>query len=164
MISIEMDTAPARAYFEAFGRRVPAAMGRALRRVGTAVQGEMIKLSRERGVMRRVFGKKASGARKLISKRKLRTVGDGIEQPIKIVGLAAIQEQGGRTAPHRIRPSRGNLLVIGGKPIFAPDGVQHQGANMPAFPFADRAAQRHGGRLKEEMEKELGKLRASLRG
>lgn len=161
-LQVSMDPGPMKAFLESYPKKLGGAMKRALRRVGTSVQGEMIDTARQRGIMRTIFGKKASGARQTaISRGKLRDQGSDIVQPIKIKGFAELQEQGGRTKPHVIRPKKGKFLVIGGRPIFAPEGVKHPGANMPAIPFADRAAQRQAGRLRDEMDKELTKLNAA---
>jgi hypothetical protein len=159
VLTLSLETGPTRHKFAAYPQKLKGAMKRALRRVGTAVQKTMIDLSRERGVMKTIFGKKSAGARKsAITRSKLRDEQNTVVQPITIKGLAEIQEKGGRIKPHLIRPGRSGYLVIGGKPIRVPDGVQHPGATHPSIPFADRSAQRHSQRLREELDKEVTKL------
>lgn len=48
------------------------------------------------------------------------------------VVYAAIQQLGGRTAPHVIRPRRKKALAFGGR-VFR--SVNHPGSNIPARPF-----------------------------
>lgn len=145
-------------------REIRAGLIRALRRTGTAVQATAIEEAIKRGVMRRVFGKKSSGARKIIRRSKLRIRDGAIEQPITVTGLAAIQERGGRTEPHIIKPKLRKVLKFGiagiagfgGDAVFATE-VNHPGGNHPAMPFLERAAARHMSRFREEVEVELAK-------
>jgi hypothetical protein len=145
-------------WMETTPREVRAGLVRALRRTGTAVQGTMVDLFRQRGIGRRIFGKKATGARALITRSKLRTRDGVLEQPIKIKGLAAIQERGGRIKAHVIKPKMRKALRFGvaAAEKFAPL-VNHPGANMPAIPFAQRAANQHMTKFRDEVEKELAK-------
>ena len=159
MLEIEFDAGPVSAWLQTRPSAIRSGMKRALRRVGTAVQGSAIEIFRQRGVGRSLFGQKPSGARKLISRSKLREREGEFVQPIKLKGLAAIQEKGGRTRAHVIRAREGGRLSfrIGGKPIFIRQ-VRHPGSNMPAIPFAQRAASRHVGLLAQEMDKELARV------
>jgi hypothetical protein len=145
-------------WMETTPREIRAGMVRALRRTGTAVQGTAVDLFRQRGIGRRIFGKKASGARGLITRGKLRVTDGVLEQPIKVKGLAAIQERGGRIKAHVIKPKVRKRLAfsIAGKPIVV-GLVKHPGANMPAIPYLERAARQHMGKFREEVEKELAK-------
>lgn len=52
-------------------------------------------------------------------------------------GLAAMQETGGKTKPHTIRPRRGDFLVfdVGGATVFARE-VEHPGSEIAKRPVA----------------------------
>jgi hypothetical protein len=158
---ISMDTGPLEAWIGKKPKQIHGAMRRAIRRTGTSVQRDAIEMFRQRGVGRRIFGQKPSGARKLIGRGKLRVRPDELEQPIVFKGLAALQERGGRTKAHGIKPKNKRMLrfFLSGKPIFALS-VRHPGGTLPAIPVAAKAAERNRGTLRAEMNKELAKALA----
>jgi len=153
-------------------RNIRAAEVRALSRTAAAVAGTAQALARKRGVIRRIFGSKPSGLRKLIFRGKLRVLPSGvIEYPVVVKGLAAFQELGGKLGGHVIRPKksgprgRAGVLAFGVKGGFGFGGdlvfaryVIHPGGMMPATPFLREAAQRRAGRLQEELTKELARV------
>jgi hypothetical protein len=69
---------------------------------------------RRRGVGRRVFGKKGSGAMPLFKVMPIRRRGTAFVGGIEVRGLAALQEAGGATAPHVIRPATKKVLRFEG--------------------------------------------------
>jgi hypothetical protein len=139
------------------GTTAPRAMKRAasnaLRRTGTAVQKSAIDLFRQRGIGRKIFGQKAAGARKIITRSKLRVRNGVLEQVIKMKGLAAIQERGGLIKEHIIRPKNAKALRFASGEIRRL--VEKQKANYPAIPYAQRAVAQNAGKLQEELSKEL---------
>jgi hypothetical protein len=94
-----------------------------------------------RGVGRRLFGRKKAGARKLFSVSRVKTQGGVLSAEITVKGLAAIQETGGVTRPHLIKPGK---FLLKGVPVLVfrtPRGlvitskpVRHPGAMHPAIP------------------------------
>lgn len=163
MIELRLDADKIERWAQVKPRHIQAGMIRALRRTGTAVQAAAVELFRRQGVGRSVFGKKAVGARKIIRRSKLRIYSDGsLGLPIKAYGLAEIQETGGRTKPHVIKPKLKKILKFGiaggfgfgGDAVFAKE-VQHPGATHPAMPFLERAARQESGRFRVAMETEL---------
>lgn len=152
-IQAELRAGPLEEWLKVTPQRIRAGMNRALRRTGTAVQGTAVEVFRSRGIGRRIFGRKAAGARKIITRSKLRGDPDFVIQPVKLKGLAAIQEAGGVTRPHLIRPKNKKRLAINGKPIMG--SVLHPGSRMPAMPIGSRAIDRNTDRFATEMAKEL---------
>lgn len=160
-VEARLDASEVEAFLRAVGPKARAGVKRALRRMGTRVQRAMVERFRQRGIGRQLFGRKASGARKMIKRSRLRETALDLVQPVEISGLAALQERGGTTAGHTIRPRRAPLLVfrVSGRPIFATK-VDHPGSHMPAIPFAEKAASdtrgEFGGEIAKEVRKALG--------
>lgn len=100
-------------------------IGNAFRKIGRRIQAQARKEARTKGVMRTVFGKSPSGSQKLFTVSRLLRQGGELTATLKVKGLAAIQETGGRTLPHRILRPWGR-----DKPIMHP-GAQHP--RMPSF-------------------------------
>ena len=114
---------------------------------------------RSQGVGRRIFGgagKKASGARLIINRARVRKVGSVFQAGLVLRGLAALQERGGRTDPHVIKPKLAKKLIfpLGGR-IVVTDQVNHPGSRVPAAPFAHRAMERGGLLVREDLDREL---------
>lgn len=165
MIEFKFSAAKLQGWMATTPREIRAGCIRALRRTGTAVQGTAVDLFRQRGIGRTVFGKKASGARKLIRRSKLRVTEGVLEQPITVIGMAAIQERGGRFKPHVIVPKNRKALRFGvagafgfgGDAVFSRGEVQHPGASHPAMPFLAQAAARNMTKFRQEVDAELAK-------
>lgn len=98
------------------------AVRRGARRIAAATRKEQ----KGRGVLARIFKNSADDLGKLIHAHRPEVVGGVIQCVITVKGLAAIQEQGLRTAPHMIRRPWGRKV-----PAMHP-GAQHP--QMPSFP------------------------------
>lgn len=153
---VRLDASQVEAFLRLAGPNARKGVKRALRRLGTKVQRSMVEEFRRRGVGRQLFGRKAAGARKIIRRSRLRETVLDIIQPIKISGLAALQQEGGHTRGHTIVPKTRPLLAfrVQGRPIFTTK-VNHPGSNMPAIPFADAAASKHRSDFSAEIAKEI---------
>jgi hypothetical protein len=107
-------------------------MKRGLRRARKIALGELPR----RGVLRRIFQKKPKGLGVLITLHRVRFHGTSVIGALQLKGLAAIQEVGGRTKPHVIKPSLKKALRFEGSSgtHFQRVGVRHPGSKMPAIP------------------------------
>lgn len=115
-----------------------------------------IELFRSKGIGRRVFGQKASGARVLFKRGRITKESDGYRGSLTATGLAGLQELGGRTRKHPI-PKTGTTLMAfttGGQRAFAMR-VNHPGAQHPAMPSLPAAAERALPKISEEINKGL---------
>ena len=101
---------------------------------------------RLRSIGRTLFGKKASGAYKNLKREKVSERGGVYNANIIVNGIASIQERGGRIAAHKIT-RRGKSWM-------------HPGANMPAFPFVNRAVENNRGAFKAEIDRGMTKVAA----
>lgn len=98
-----------------------------------------------RGIGRGIFGRKPDGVlrQRAISRTRVTIQGNRFIGGLKAQGLAALQEGGGRTKPHRI-PRRGTTLMAftsGGEQRFAMS-VNHPGGAVPRYPFLQKAMER----------------------
>jgi hypothetical protein len=83
---------------------------------------------------------------------------------LRVRGLAALQETGGRTAPHKIKAKNAKALVFltrSGK-FFKGAAVQHPGSNIPAIPFLRQTGQATVPELVRDMDAEIQKLADSV--
>jgi hypothetical protein len=130
------------------GREARHALILAGRRGLTKVRRYASQEFRYRGIGRAVFGKKGSGTRPLFRRARVRIEGSSIVGGMELVGLAAIQEVGGRIRQHVIKARPGRALSFlgtfgrsAGRSI-AVQKVLHPGATMPRFPVLQKAATR----------------------
>jgi hypothetical protein len=92
-----------------------------------------------RGIGKGIFGRNDSGAWKIITLSPIKVSGGSVSVTLAAGGLAGMQETGGHTRPHEIRPKRAKMLVFavaggfgfGGDMAFAkvvhhPGGVVHK--------------------------------------
>ncbi len=88
----------------AFAGRLPGvalnAVRRPLRRKITVIKR---RIKTECGIGDSVWGKNASGLNRIVTLIKARVRAGALETGVKVVGLAALIEQGGRIKPHTIR-------------------------------------------------------------
>ena len=124
----------------------------AFRRGTRRIREDAIKRLTSGGVGRKLWGKKPKGARAQVKQGKIVTRGAGVSTEFVVQGMAALQDQGGRTKPHPIPKSAraleaarargkvfhlkslGNVFVsVKNKPI------QHPGSNVARRPFMDPA-------------------------
>lgn len=154
---------------------------RALKKLTRRVVTHTTLLFRRRGVGRRLFGRNGKGARALIRALDPERREGVLTQVVQLRGLAAIQEDGGRIAPHKIpkalaarslarRAAKGVggptpiVLKIGGDFVTASQakGMQHPGANMPAIPALGPAIEEMApaswGEQSDAMDEHLGEV------
>jgi hypothetical protein len=145
-----------------FGSTLDKPISRGIRAGLSYARNVAIKRFSERGLGRTIFGLDRSGVRPLVKIMPVRRRGDSWTGGLQVKGLMALQEVGGSTKPHIIRPSKAKVLrfeagraggnfigpmqpgpqrlsegassFIGpGRPIFAKE-VRHPGGKLPAFP------------------------------
>lgn len=119
-----------------------------------------------RGVGRRIFGQKAGGAAGLIKVLPARKVGQRYVGTLQARGMAAIQDQGGRTSPHTIAPKNKRFLVYrtkAGVLHITDKPVQHPGAQHPAMPFLQQAIASAAPRVATLIDREIQKLATKLK-
>lgn len=129
------------------------ALTNAFRRGGNKVRVDAIRRFRSRGVGRRIFGgRKFKQKDALISLGRVRGRGESVEMDLTAKGFAAIQEQGGTTKPHVIKPKNAPLLVF-----RVPGGfvmtklVNHPGARHPRMPSVEPALEKGAPGITEEI-------------
>lgn len=119
-----------------------------------------------RGVGRRIFGQKVKGAVGLIKVLPARKLGGRYVGTLQARGMAAIQDQGGRTSPHTIAPKNAKFLVYRTKMgvlHITDKPVQHPGAQHPAMPFLNAAIAQAAPRIATLIDREIQKLAAKLK-
>jgi hypothetical protein len=138
-LSITLDT---KALAAAIGRMRGPEVGkiqiRALEKRANEARKETVRGFVSRGVGKGIFGRNDKGAWKLITVAPPKIQGDTASVKITLKGFAALQEAGGRTRPHIIRPKRAKLLAFGVAGGFGFGGdmvftklVHHPGATVP---------------------------------
>ena len=122
----------------------------------------------QRGIGRAVFSRKPKGAFGHVKVFPARTSGGGnYVGSLQAVGLAAIQDRGGRTAPHDIpKSARNKVLALkgGGFVNVKNEPLHHPGASHPAMPFMENAIEASAPRVALEIEREMERLAAQLSG
>lgn len=160
-----MTTAQCVAVLKAYPKRIPVAtrrgMSRAMKQVGVDAQ----RIAAQRGILRNLLGPRGQGpvfgnwkkpGDGLIQVMSPRIVGDSVISGLRAVGLAALQETGGRTKAHRIEvgPGKKALTLKGFVHPFAVF-VKHPGSLVPARPFLQDAIRKNEGLILREIEKAL---------
>lgn len=126
-----------------------------------SARGAAINRFTRQGVGRRIFGVKASGAAGLIKVLPARMSGGNFVGILQARGLAAIQDQGGRTAPHKIAPKNKKFLVYrtnAGVLHITDKPVLHPGAQHPAMPFLSQSITGAAPRIATLIDREIQKL------
>jgi hypothetical protein len=119
----------------------------------------------QHGIGRRIFGWANEGAYKIITLLPTRVDGDSIVATLRAVGLAALQETGGRIRPHLIKPKRASILAFetrgaagfGGDLAFA-RLVHHPGGALPKHPALLPAAEKVPAIALEDIRRDLAAL------
>lgn len=151
-----------RTFSKEWGRDISNAMRRVIRRARTQALDRGSQLP---GVLHAVFEKDRSGLRKLVKTIRVRRSGETFESGLEVKGLAALAENGGRTAAHRIVPKLARLLVWQGPAglVFARE-VRHPGGRVPKTPFVRPQIERSAEAMKVEVETALDALQKRLLG
>jgi len=133
-------------------RAIQRAVRNALRRGANAIRKDAIARFRSQGVGRRIFGSRKfrqKHTKGLIGVSRARDRGDQVELEIYAKGMAAIQEEGGTTAAHTIKPGAFKLKGVPVLVFRVPSGlvitskaVQHPGATHPRMPHLKPAIEK----------------------
>ena len=149
-----------------FGKRMDVPILVGLDRGLGAARGLAINAFIRRGVGRRIFGQKTRGALALIKVVPAKMRGGTYVGTLQARGLAAIQDAGGRTAPHLIKPKNKKFLVYRTKAgvLHVTDKpVMHPGAQHPAMPFLNEAIAKAAPRIQVLIDREIQKLATRLK-
>jgi len=143
-----------------------------------------------RGVGRAIFGRRSSGAYKIINVKSV-IAQKRVVMALEVKGFAALQEQGGQTKAHTIRAekvhyaalatkyagkrrgakfaaraarSKRAVLAIrlgGGRIIFRSE-VRHPGSRIPRHPFGVKTFEKSAARINREIDAALQRALAKL--
>ena len=111
---------------------------------------------KKQGVGRGIFvtspKKDKKSIRLIIKRERVRKVGERFEAGLLLRGFAALQEKGGQTKSHEIKPSTAKRLVfpLGGR-VIVTKRVRHPGSRIPAHPFVRRSIELALARMREEV-------------
>lgn len=144
------------------------AMQRVLRKKVTLIKK---RIKTESGIGRTIWGRhgKGAGLDKLVYVGKPFGSEDGITLPVKLKGLPAMIEKGGKTAKHPITPTRGGRLAFPGTKQFAGQlilakAVNHPGAHIRSHGFASQVLSNAGPEIIAEVSASIAKLKQKLFG
>jgi hypothetical protein len=108
------------------------------------------------GIVRGIFrGPKGPRAVRKLLGTSARRRGQVFEGALKAKGLLGLQELGGRTRPHEIKPRSGGFLVFKGRSgerVFA-RAVHHPGGRVPRHPFMRRSVQSAEAAISAEIKR-----------
>lgn len=117
------------------------AQGNGLRRLARAIRTDTKKRLQQRGVGRTVWGRgfaRKGGGMTVVKVGRVKKSGSGegadLSIAVSVAGLAAIQEEGGRTKPHEIKPKSAKVLAWSVPSQGFARKVNHPGAQMPKIP------------------------------
>lgn len=174
MATITHDQARAQLVRMGDPRAIKRALTNALRRSATKIRTESIRRFRSQGIGRRIFGTRKfrkKDSKGLIGVSRARDRGEHVELDIYAKGMAGIQESGGRTAAHTIKPGAFRLngvpvLVfrVPGALVITANPVQHPGATHPRMPHLEPALARGSADATREIQQAMeGHLDRALR-
>lgn len=142
-------------------RETKNAIRRGQNRLRTAVGEEF----RSHGVGRAIFaeGFKKGALKTILAREKVKKIGEVFEVGLRIKGIAAIVETGGRTLPHGIGAS-GKILSNPATGFFARGPVNHPGSRFASDDFAGRAVAKTAGQFKAEVAKVPSRIASIVNG
>lgn len=143
-------------------RPVINAFRRGVRRIASQIRPSFLGT----GIGRAIWGKRASGLSKLVYGMRVTKVGDELQTGIKLKGIPALLEDGGRILPHVIKPKNAPFLVFqaGGRWVRTAKGVRHPGMPLLAHNFARTAIARETPAIIEDLNREIGILKQETFG
>jgi hypothetical protein len=158
MSGVREGEAQLRKFARMLDRPIINALRRGLTRVATATKNEIRTRS---GIGRSIWAKKASTLSKQVYRMKVTKRGEDLETGIKLKGIPALIEEGGRIAAHSIRPKSRPFLAFqaSGRWIFTRKPVQHPGSMVHRHGFAKAAMDREAPAIVEEMNRQIGVLK-----
>lgn len=129
---------------------------RAFRSTLFKVKAQALSEAKTRGVLKEIATRNPPWFRSLIQVGKVERIGGDFQARIKLVGLATIQETGGRIKAHKIRAKTAARMVfmVGGHWRSGKE-VKHPGATHPAMPFFEPAVARTTPTMIEEVRKAM---------
>jgi hypothetical protein len=137
----------------AFAGRLPStvlnAVRRPLRRQITVIKK---RIRTECGIGRSIWGGNASGLNTVVTLIKARVKNGALETGVKVVGIPALIEQGGRIKPHTIR--RG----------FGRGPIPHPGSAVRAHNIARQEMDKIGPQIMMAVREDISKLIAKTFG
>jgi hypothetical protein len=141
-------------------RPVINAFRRGVRRIATEVRTKM----RGEGIGRSIWGRKPASLTKQVYGMRVTKVGDELTTGVKLKGLPAMIEEGGRVRPHQIKPRPGKALASAARNFFAKGPVQHPGMSIGARHFARTAMSREAPAIMADCNREIGVLKKETFG
>jgi len=141
-----------------FGKELDKPITNAMRRGLHRARNRAGELFRTRGVGRTVFGGKKGKVpvRASFKRTGVKRSGDTFKGGLYVKGLAALQETGGRTFAHVIKPKNKKLLVWATSAgMFAARWVAHPGGKLPAFPVVKRSMNEEAPAIQNDLDMEL---------
>lgn len=129
---------------------------RAFRSTIGRVKKEAISEAKTRGVLRSIAQRSPRWLSSLVKLSPIEQVDNKYQGRLRIVGLATIQETGGRIRAHVIRPKMGSRLVFraGGRTVAVRE-VKHPGSTHPAIPFFEPAVAKAAPKMIEDVQKQI---------
>lgn len=157
-----MTTAQCVMVLKNFPKRIPAAVRRGMRRGLVKAGADAQRIAAQRGIMRGllghggigpVFGNWKTPGNGLIRVKSPKIVGQNVIGGLEAVGIAALQELGGRTKPHKITvgPGKRALTLKGFVHPFAVS-VMHPGSTIPRHPFLEEAISKNMPTIQRDIE------------
>ena len=117
------------------------------------------------GIGRRIWGKNGSGLNKIVTLVKARSAGGLVETGIKLKGLPAIIETGGRIKAHTIRGKPYlRFPGKGGEGFTVTKMVKHPGAPVMRHEFAKDALERDGQKIQLAVSASLQRMKERIFG
>jgi hypothetical protein len=134
-----------------------------IRRSLGATRARGVSAFRSRGIGRRMFAKNPGAAGRYIKTQPLREAAGSITGGLLVVGMAALQEEGGTTKRHIIRPKGRRYLVFQARQADARnrDGltfarqVQHPGSHLRKLPLITQAFMASEPMLAADMDRTM---------
>jgi len=123
----------------------------AVRRAMTRWRSLTIKDEQQHGIVRALLGRYSlTKFPPIVLKMKVQKVGLNYTGGLKLLGLSALQENGGRTRAHKIAGAFGRKGT-----------ATHPGGNVPAWPSADKVKPQVEEYLAAQLEREVNKAIAA---
>lgn len=139
-----------------FVRQLGRVQADGLRRGLSTAREEALRAFQGRGIGRTLFRTDRGQGERLVTLEDVKATEGGAEGGIKLSGLAALQEAGGRTKAHTIAPKRTTVLRFaeGGSILFR-STVRHPGSRVQGVPFAEPALLRAEPAMASDMDAAL---------
>lgn len=140
-----------------YGASINPAVKRGLWKGSRITRAVFIARFTSRGVGKGIFGKKKSGAYKIVRTRVVGPRGNVFILALELRGFAALQETGGRTKKHPIaaKNAKALKLKVPSIGVVLRRVVEHPGSRIAADPSGPRAFEASSSRIQAEIDKAL---------